>query len=178
AVLLTRRTLLAAFADSLPPAAVPLFLDDGPERHPEARNEPKDLGGWPPAPGNLAYIIYTSGSTGTPKGVALEHRSAVAFARWARGVFPREDLAGVLAATSVCFDLSVFEIFVTLAWGGCVILAENALALPSHPAAGEVTLVNTVPSAMAELVRSGGVPAGVRTVNLAGEALQRPLVEA
>ncbi|HEV7785914.1 MAG TPA: condensation domain-containing protein, partial [Thermoanaerobaculia bacterium] len=44
------------------------------------------------------------------------------------------------------------------------------------PAAAEVTLVNSVPSAMAEVVR-GGLPPGVRTVNLAGEALPRPLVD-
>jgi amino acid adenylation domain-containing protein len=168
AVLLTRRALLAGFAASLP-AAVPVFLDEGFTAVPGA-NLPA------PDSGNLAYIIYTSGSTGIPKGVALEHRSAVAFVRWAQGVFSREDLAGVLAATSVCFDLSIFEIFVPLASGGTVMLAENALALPSHPAAGEVTLVNTVPSAMAELVRSAGVPGSVRTVNLAGEALKGALV--
>ncbi len=129
-------------------------------------------------PENLAYLIYTSGSTGRPKAVALTQRSAVALVRWARRTWSAEELSGVLFATSVGFDLSVFELFVPLAWGGRVILAENALALPSLPAAGEVTLVNTVPSAMAELVRQGALPAGVRTVNLAGEALPRPLVEA
>ncbi|MEA2691914.1 MAG: hypothetical protein QOJ16_1301, partial [Acidobacteriota bacterium] len=127
---------------------------------------------------NLAYLIYTSGSTGTPKGVALPHRSAVAMVRWALGVWSAAELSGVLFATSVCFDLSVFELFVPLSTGGRVILADNALALPGLPAAGEVTLVNTVPSAMAELVRQGGVPPSVRTVNLAGEALPRPLVDA
>ncbi|HKH43621.1 MAG TPA: amino acid adenylation domain-containing protein, partial [Thermoanaerobaculia bacterium] len=127
--------------------------------------------------GSLAYLIYTSGSTGTPKGVAVPHTAAVALVRWAGTVFSREDLAGVLAATSISFDLSVFEIFVPLAHGGTVILAENALELPRLPAAGAVTLVNTVPSAMAELVRSGGVPGGVRVINLAGEALTRELAD-
>src|SRR6185369_2623347 len=118
-----------------------------------------------------------SGSTGRPKGVGIEHRSATALIHWARGVFPPEDLAGVLAATSIAFDLSVFEIFVPLSWGGAVILAANALELPALPAAAAVTLVNTVPSAMAELVR-GGLPAGVRTVNLAGEPLSGSLAAA
>ena len=63
-----------------------------------------------------------------PKGVALEHRNAVALVYWAREVFSREELAGVLASTSICFDLSVFEMFVPLSWGGTVILSENALA--------------------------------------------------
>src|SRR5262249_44811456 len=80
-------------------------------------------------PEDLAYVIYTSGSTGRPKGVAIEHRSGAALVAWARTVFTREELAGTLASTSICFDLSVFEIFVTLAAGGTVILADNALAL-------------------------------------------------
>src|SRR6185295_19016717 len=45
------------------------------------------------------------------------------------------------------------------------------------PAADEVTLVNTVPSAMAELLRMGGIPDSVRVVNLAGEPLPATLVE-
>ncbi|HEY0735657.1 MAG TPA: amino acid adenylation domain-containing protein, partial [Herpetosiphonaceae bacterium] len=128
-------------------------------------------------PEHLAYVIYTSGSTGTPKGVAIQHRSTVALLDWARHVFSAEQLAGVLAATSVCFDLSVFEIFLPLSVGGSVILAENVLQLPSLPAAASVTLINTVPSAMAELVRIGGVPHTVSTVNLAGEPLSRALVQ-
>ncbi|MEH1787178.1 MAG: amino acid adenylation domain-containing protein [Nostoc sp.] len=126
---------------------------------------------------NLSYVIYTSGSTGKPKGVAIEHHSTVALLHWAREVFTTEDLAGVLAATSICFDLSVFEIFVPLSWGGKVILAENALYLPTLLAAQEVTLINTVPSAIAELLRIQGIPASVRTVNLAGEPLQNRLVQ-
>src|SRR5256886_16022016 len=45
------------------------------------------------------------------------------------------------------------------------------------PARREVTLVNTVPSSMAELLRSGGLPDSVRTVNLAGEPLSTRLVQ-
>ncbi|MCP4661045.1 MAG: AMP-binding protein, partial [bacterium] len=68
-----------------------------------------------PLRGNLAYAIYTSGSTGRPKGVAIEHRSAVAMVAWAHEEFPDAELAGVLASTSICFDLSIFELFVPLA---------------------------------------------------------------
>ncbi|MCG8349645.1 MAG: amino acid adenylation domain-containing protein, partial [Chloroflexales bacterium] len=128
-------------------------------------------------PDNLAYVIYTSGSTGQPKGVLLEHRNAVAFLSWAQTVFTPDDCAGVLAATSICFDLSVFELFAPLSMGGTVILAANALALPIIPATPPVTLVNTVPSAMTELVRLGGIPETVRVVNLAGEPLPLALVQ-
>jgi amino acid adenylation domain-containing protein len=127
-------------------------------------------------PANLAYVIYTSGSTGEPKGVAIQHSSTVAFLHWAMETFSPRDLEGVLASTSLCFDLSVFELFAPLCRGGKVVVAQNALQLR---AAGfdEVTLVNTVPSAMAELVRSGSLPASVRTVNLAGEPLRNSLVQ-
>jgi amino acid adenylation domain-containing protein/FkbH-like protein len=128
-------------------------------------------------PHNLAYVIYTSGSTGKPKGVAIDHRSPVAFVHWAQEVFLPGELAGVLASTSICFDLSVFEIFVTLSSGGKVILVENALAVPTLPAALQVTLINTVPSAMKELLRLQGVPASVRVVNLAGEPTPISLVQ-
>ncbi|MEM7350388.1 MAG: amino acid adenylation domain-containing protein [Acidobacteriota bacterium] len=126
-------------------------------------------------PGPLAYVIYTSGSTGRPKGVAIEHRHAVAMVRWATHTYAPRELTGVLASTSVCFDLSVFEIFVPLACGGTVILAPDALSLADQPA--RVSLVNTVPSAMAELVRADHLPTSVRTINLAGEPLKRSLVE-
>jgi amino acid adenylation domain-containing protein len=124
----------------------------------------------------LAYLIYTSGSTGVPKGVAIAHESATRFIQWAGEIFEPQALSGVLFSTSVCFDLSIFELFVTLSNGGKVILAENAMELPALPAASEVTLLNTVPSAMAELLRLGAVPESVRVVNLAGEPLSKELV--
>src|SRR6185369_4054440 len=125
----------------------------------------------------LAYVIYTSGSTGVPKGVAIEHRSAVCLVSWAGAVFSSEEFSGALASTSINFDLSVFELFAPLAWGGRVILAGDVLETATASWRDEVRLINTVPSAMAELVRAGTVPAGVVTVNLAGEALGRRLVQ-
>ena len=41
----------------------------------------------------------------------------------------------MLAATSISFDLSVFEMFLPLSLGGRVIVVENALALPKSAAA-------------------------------------------
>src|SRR6185369_14815183 len=128
------------------------------------------------APQQLAYLIYTSGSTGVPKGVAIAHASATRFIQWAGEVFEPQALSGVLFSTSICFDLSIFELFVTLSNGGKVMLAENALELAALPAASEVTLLNTVPSAMTELLRMGAVPESVRVVNLAGEPLSKELV--
>ncbi|NCR76516.1 MAG: amino acid adenylation domain-containing protein [Microcystis aeruginosa K13-06] len=169
-VLLTQRTLV----EILPKCSAQVVYLDADEFAPKAGvNNPTNKA----QANNLAYVLYTSGSTGTPKGVAIEHHSTIALLDWATGVFTREQLAGVLASTSFCFDISVFELFVPLSCGGKVILAENALHLATLPAARGVTLINTVPSAIAELVRAKGIPDGVRTVNLAGEALPQRVVE-
>nr|WP_244224482.1 non-ribosomal peptide synthetase [Corallococcus sicarius] len=170
-VLVGQRALL----DSLPSVDVVRVVLD------EAHGSAAESGHAPvsgTAPDHLAYVLFTSGSTGRPKGVALEHRSAVAFLRWTARAFASDELAGVLASTSLNFDLSVFELFAPLTRGGAVIMARNALELPSLPAAQRVTLINTVPSAMAELVRANAVPDSVRTVNLAGEPLANSLVQA
>ncbi len=126
-------------------------------------------------PDNLAYVLYTSGSTGKPKGVAIEHRSVVALLSWAAEVYTADELACVLFGTSICFDLSIFEMFVPLTTGGSVLIAENILQLPTMPNRESVTLVNTVPSAITELLRVGGLPASLKVVNLAGEPLAAEL---
>ncbi len=160
-------------------AAPPAVVDPGEAWGCSAPGSGPGAGPAPAGDGEaLAYVIYTSGSTGRPKGVAISHRAASAMLSWAAGCYRPEELAGVLAGTSVCFDLSVFELFAPLAAGGRVVLAEDVLGAAEHAATGEVTLLNTVPSAMRELVASGGVPASVRTVNLAGEPLSRALAEA
>src|SRR5262249_48737873 len=125
-------------------------------------------------PDNLAYVIYTSGSTGRPKGISLHH-SAVALCYWVRAEFRPDDLTAIIASTSVCFDLSVFELFVPLCSGGAVVLAASPIHL--RVAARRASLLNTVPSAVAELLHMGAIPASVRVINVAGEPLQISLVK-
>lgn len=168
-VLVTQQALLR----NLPELQAQVILLDQPVTKLEVKSS--EAIGIKAEAGNLAYVIYTSGSTGKPKGVAIEHHNAVTFVYWARSVFSPEELSGVLAATSICFDLSIFEIFVPLSWGGRIILAENALELPALTNTAEVSLINTVPSAMNELLKMKGVPQSVRTVNLAGEPLRSTL---
>jgi len=171
-IILTQRDLVS----ELPPVAAEVVCLDGNEADAIARQS-RENPITAVRPENLAYVLFTSGSTGKPKGVALEHHSAVNFVRWVNELFTPEELSGVLFCTSICFDMSTFEMFVTLGAGGKMILAENPLYLPSLPARHEVTLINTVPSAITELVRIKGLPDSVKTVVLAGEALPRGLVD-
>ncbi|HEY0604260.1 MAG TPA: amino acid adenylation domain-containing protein, partial [Herpetosiphonaceae bacterium] len=167
---LVTQTALRAY---LPDLDIPV-IDLGQE---QLDSQPEHAPSSAVAADNLAYLIYTSGSTGRPKGVAISHRSAAAFIHWSLATFTADDLAGVLASTSICFDLSIFEIFAPLSSGGSVILAENVLQLAELPAAQRVTLINTVPSAMSELLHLSALPQSVRVINLAGEALRQDLVQ-
>jgi amino acid adenylation domain-containing protein len=127
-------------------------------------------------PDGPAYVIYTSGSTGRPNGVCIEHGATVNLLHWARDVFGPEQLALVVAGSSVCFDLSVFEIFAPLAWGGAVLLVEDPKVLADLPPDAEPTLINTVPAAM-ELLELERLPKSIRVINLAGEPLSPSLVQ-
>ncbi|MBV9773008.1 MAG: amino acid adenylation domain-containing protein, partial [Gemmatimonadetes bacterium] len=131
--------------------------------------------GWPES---LAYVIYTSGSTGTPKGVQIEHRNTVAFLRWMLDRFPLEPGARVLGSTSVSFDVSVAELFFALAAGGTLVLVENALALAGLGEDAGIVHASMAPAAAAELLRSGGLPRSLRTLNLGGEAIPPALAQA
>ncbi|PSU33662.1 hybrid non-ribosomal peptide synthetase/type I polyketide synthase [Photobacterium lutimaris] len=126
---------------------------------------------------STAYMIYTSGSTGRPKGVRLTHRNAAAMLAWGRNTFSRDELKQVLASTSICFDLSVFEIFLPLSTGGALTLVENALEVIDSDQGGSYSLLNTVPSVMVEMLERGLLPESLAVVNLAGEPLKPSLVE-
>ncbi|WP_414538947.1 amino acid adenylation domain-containing protein [Stenotrophomonas forensis] len=170
-VLLTVSTECARLAPLAGSQTQLLALDAVRPHHNSATALPTTL------PGQLAYVIYTSGSTGLPKGVAITHANAVAMLDWARSTYPDPVLRHTLAATSICFDLSVYELFLPLLTGNSVVLVRDALALTEQAPPVAVSLINTVPSAMEALLAAHAVPASVRVVNLAGEALGRGLVE-
>lgn len=142
------------------------------EPHPEVEPEP----GWEPHPEDLSHVIYTSGSTGRPKGVQVTHRAVTNLVQWAIDYLPPRSLRGVLASTSLNFDLSVFELFTPLVTGDTVVLVDSLFSLAQCPPPYPVTLVNTVPSVMTELLRAHELPRSVRYVTFCGEPLPRRLV--
>ena len=128
-------------------------------------------------PDNLAYLIYTSGSTGLAKGVSLSHRGALSLLSWAAKEVPAQARAGVLASTSVCFDLSIYELFLPLTQGQSVYLIDSILSLNTYPHREKLTLINTVPSAAKALLDDNAIPDSVKVLNLAGEPLKANLVD-
>ena len=163
-IIITNTALAAVFADS----GAQLLFDTEPADEAIGTMELVSAG-----PNDLAYVLYTSGSTGRPKGVGIEHRNLVNLVSWGRSIISDAELQGLLFSTSLNFDLSAFEMFVPLAFGGCVILVENVLVLHSAPQRDKIRLVNTVPSLLEALLRTDGLPPGVTTVILCGEKLTR-----
>ncbi|MFJ5779588.1 amino acid adenylation domain-containing protein [Streptomyces sp. NPDC093094] len=139
-----------------------------------------DAGAGPGAPGvrvrpdGLAYVMFTSGSTGTPKGVAVTHAGVVNGVRDLRRIVGVEEGSRMLAATSVNFDVSVFEMFTALTTGASVEIVRDVLELAER-GGWSGTTVSAVPSVFSALLDED-VDLDVRTVVLAGEALPADLV--
>ncbi|MER7918572.1 MULTISPECIES: non-ribosomal peptide synthetase [unclassified Streptomyces] len=131
----------------------------------------------PVVPADTAYVIYTSGSTGTPKGVPVRHGGCAAMLSAWDHVLGDRDLGGVSAASSICFDMSVMEIFPALSRGGALVLVESTVHLPESPHADKVTLLHAIPSVTNALLDAGGLPPNLRTVVFGGEPLRRKLVD-
>ncbi|WP_275374542.1 non-ribosomal peptide synthetase [Xenorhabdus bovienii] len=178
--LLTQTTLDGKLITSVPIVLLdnllahqePLMVEQ-PEHNPDAQA----LG---LASHHLAYVIYTSGSTGLPKGVAIAHSNTVNFLTWAQRTFSPAEFAHTLFATSLNFDLAVYECFAPLLSGGTIHLVPDALSLVTKEyinSEQSVSLINTVPSAITQLLETNAVPVSVRTVNLAGETLKPHIVE-
>ncbi|HVR08192.1 MAG TPA: condensation domain-containing protein, partial [Thermoanaerobaculia bacterium] len=125
---------------------------------------PVDLEGAPaedPAPWataeDLAYIIFTSGSTGVPKGVMVKHRPVVNLIHFLTRRFGIGAGDRLLFITSLCFDLSVYDVFGILAAGGTVRVAarqevEDPERLAAILHAEPITFWDSAPAALQQLV--------------------------
>ncbi|MCE3228711.1 MAG: hypothetical protein K0S32_3262, partial [Bacteroidetes bacterium] len=107
---------------------------------------------------NLAYTIYTSGSTGKPKGVMIPHHSAVNLVEWVNKEFNVGVNDRLLFITSMCFDLSVYDIFGILAAGGTLVIAEqdeinNITSLKNKLQEEAITFWDSVPTTLNYLVQ-------------------------
>ncbi|MFI6532114.1 amino acid adenylation domain-containing protein [Nonomuraea sp. NPDC050547] len=105
----------------------------------------------PGDPDDAAYVIYTSGSTGTPKGVVVSHRAARNTLDDITARFGVHEEDRVLGLAALGFDLSVYDVFGTLATGAALVLPDPARrGDPAHWAAciaeHGVTVWNSVPA--------------------------------
>jgi amino acid adenylation domain-containing protein len=73
---------------------------------------------------NAMYIIYTSGSTGNPKGVINTHRGLSNRLFWMQQQYNIQSSERILQKTPFSFDVSVWEFFLPLLNGACLVMAK------------------------------------------------------
>ncbi|MFJ4658057.1 amino acid adenylation domain-containing protein [Nocardia sp. NPDC088792] len=132
----------------------------------------------PLRPGNLAYVIYTSGSTGRPKGVPVSHAAIadhlVGFtAQWGMTAEDR-----LLQSSSVSFDASLLDVFVTLTLGARLVIPRPGGFADLAYIAGlmsryGITVLHMVPSLLRTFLSMPQVSdwRTLRFVPVGGEAL-------
>ncbi len=133
-------------------------------------------------PGQGAYVIFTSGSTGRPKGVMVPHAGIVNRLFWQQSVLGLELEDGVLFKTPFGFDVSVWELFWPLLFGGTMVVAAPGGHRDPGYLAGliadqGVRFAHFVPSMLEAFLADpdSASCAGLRAVVCSGEALPASL---
>lgn len=132
---------------------------------------------------SVAAILYTSGSTGKPKGVQLSHRNLANFITWCDDELSVRSVDRFLNTASFNFDLSTFDLFLTLRAGAAAYftgdhesqnLARLATVIQDH----QISVMYTVPSLLALMNRADiwsiADSSHFRYVVFAGEVMPMP----
>lgn len=134
----------------------------------------------------LCYVMYTSGSTGRPKGVQITQHNVMRLFRSTEAWFHFSRLDTWALFHSFAFDMSVWEIWGALLYGGRMVIVPHATARTPEQfyqllVDERVTFLNQTPSAFAPLVRvDQNYPANalaLRCVTFGGEALNFKMLE-
>lgn len=173
-------------------AYLPLDPDDPPARHAELTADAGvdviidelALHSGPtrtPTPDSTAYVLYTSGSTGRPKGVPVTHANLAAFVAAMLvepGMTPDDVTLGEVPYT---FDVFGYELWVTLAAGARLALADRETTMDGHALAGwidrtGVTAATATPTTLRLLLAADWAGRPLRMISI-GELLDPALAE-
>ncbi|MEU2742360.1 amino acid adenylation domain-containing protein, partial [Streptomyces sp. NPDC007095] len=160
-------------ADAMPDVTV-LDVDEAAAEGRPATDLPE------PDPQEVAYVLFTSGTTGRPKGVQVTHANLAAFVAALAavpGMGPDDVTLGVVPFT---FDVFGYELWVTLASGACLALADrdsvvDGQALAAWMERTGVTVATATPTTLRLLMAADwpGRPA-LRVISI-GEVLDPAL---
>ncbi len=132
-------------------------------------------------PEDTAYVIYTSGSTGRPKGVIITHQAASNTIQDINRKFEVNEEDRIIGISSMCFDLSVYDIFGTLSAGATLVMIRDPRDMRELVRTVErrgITIWNTVPAIMdlaLDHVGSHFENISLRLVLLSGDWIPLPL---
>ena len=77
---------------------------------------------------DTAYVLFTSGSTGKSKGIMISNEAAEVFVKWSIHYFNLSSEDVFASHAPFNFDLSIFDIFVSLSVGGKLVLLPNGIS--------------------------------------------------
>ncbi|MFJ7048679.1 non-ribosomal peptide synthase/polyketide synthase [Streptomyces sp. NPDC101112] len=130
---------------------------------------------------NAAYVIYTSGSTGRPKGTVNTYAGMANRLWWMQRDHRLAARERVLQSTPISFDVSVWEVFWTLMYGGTLVVARpdghrDPLYLERLMDEESVAVVHLSASMLGAYLAETRLPDRVRLVVSGDEALPAELV--
>ncbi|MCY8681224.1 non-ribosomal peptide synthetase, partial [Bacillus haynesii] len=100
---------------------------------------------------DMAYVIFTSGSTGKPKGVQITHGAAANTILDINEKFNVTEQDNIMGISSLCFDLSVYDVFGALSSGASLVIIDDqrdVFSLKETVEKERITIWNSVPAIM------------------------------
>ena len=137
-----------------------------------------------------AHILFKSASNGTPKGVVITHANVRHFVVWANEYFGTNSDDRQAGDAPLGRDLSLYDIFGTLAAGGTYVplpsgLEESPAELAEFVAANRLTQWSSVASLLVDLAESGALDPSqidrlqsLKRVLWCGDSLPTPVLRA
>ncbi|MEC1022070.1 bacitracin non-ribosomal peptide synthetase BacA [Bacillus paralicheniformis] len=124
---------------------------------------------------DMAYVIFTSGSTGKPKGVQITHGAAANTILDINEKFNVTEQDNIMGISSLCFDLSVYDVFGALSSGASLVIIDDqrdVFSLKETVEKERITIWNSVPAIMgmtADLYKDSELNHQLRLVLLSGD---------
>lgn len=133
-------------------------------------------------PWDPAYVLYTSGSTGTPKGVMVMNKPVANIAYSGAELFGVNDEDVVIGLSSLCFDMSVLDLFVGFSAGCTLVMVQDVHEIEKVAELVEkhkVTFWNSVPALMQMYmtIRKPGQGKSIRHISLGGDFIPKQLAQ-